>query len=210
MSRGGMNDGFIWERLVPVNNVNDGYDFAYDFTGQTVYWLEHNHSTVHDFDHAVNIKRVKFDGEQRDILMTTSMNETNVMSEPYCLEFDATARNLILGSVSDATLSVLNVDNLQSSVIFAGSNSETGVGRPTMLTVNFLDSEVYWIDEVSFILLNSFTERPRIWYLLLPGTNSQKVLKIKKFLGICTGPKTLFLSLKYLALPSKFKVVSCA
>jgi len=32
MSRGGMNDGFIWERLVPVNNVNDGYDFAYDLT----------------------------------------------------------------------------------------------------------------------------------------------------------------------------------
>ena len=82
--------------------------------------------------------------------------ETNVLSEPYCLEFDATSRNLILGSVSDATLSVLNVDNLQSSVIYAGSNTETGVGRPTMLTVNFLDSEVYWIDEVSFFLLNSF------------------------------------------------------
>ena len=149
MTRSGMNDGFLWERLVPINNVNDGYDFAYDFTGQTIYWLEHNHSSVHSFDHAINIKRVQFDGEQRSILMTTTMNETNVMSEPYCLEFDAASRNLILGSVNSADLSVLNVDNLQSSVIFAGSNLETGVGRPTMLTVNLIDNEIYWIDEVN-------------------------------------------------------------
>ena len=154
LTRSGLNDGFLWERLVPVDNVNDGYDFAYDFTGQTLYWLEHNHSS---FDsHAVNVKRVQFDGEQRQSLTSSSSSsgdeddnlEEQSLSEPYCLEFDYASRNLILGSTSESDLSALNVDNLQRTVIFAGSNVETGVGAPTMLAINYVDSEIYWIDQV--------------------------------------------------------------
>jgi hypothetical protein len=145
-TRNGMNDGFLWERLVPVDNVENGYDFAYDYTGQTIFWLEHNHTVV---NHAMNIKRVGFDGEDRRIL-TTSLSKSQLeksLSEPYCLAFDASSRNLILGSTSQSDLSALNVDNLQRTVIFSGSNADTGVGWPTLLTINSHENEIYWIDE---------------------------------------------------------------
>ena len=150
LTRSGLNDGFLWERLVPVNHVNDGYDFTYDFTGQTIFWLEHNHSSY--YSHAININRVQFDGEKRELFTSSSSgdedDDSSDMSEPYCLDFDYSSRNLVLASVSHADLSVLNVDNMQRAVIFAGSNTETGVGRPIMVCVNYIEGEIYWIDEV--------------------------------------------------------------
>lgn len=58
--------GFLWDRLVPVNDVSFGYDFTYDFKEQNIYWLEHNRST-----YSLNIHRVKFDGENREIFVSS-------------------------------------------------------------------------------------------------------------------------------------------
>ena len=58
--------GFLWDRLVPVNDVSFGYDFAYDFKEQIIYWLQHNRST-----YSLNIHRVNFDGENRELFISS-------------------------------------------------------------------------------------------------------------------------------------------
>jgi hypothetical protein len=61
--------GFLWDRLVPVNDISHGFDFAYDFRAQNVYWLQHNRSS-----YSLNIHRVKFDGEDRQVFVSNGNN----------------------------------------------------------------------------------------------------------------------------------------
>lgn len=130
--------GFLWDRLVPVNDILNGYDFTYDFKNQFIYWLQHNSTTS-----AINIQRVQFDGEKRDVLST---NTNDFFGFPYCLEFDPSSRNLFIGDIQQSQLEVVNVDNSQRTVVLSGSSSETGVGQPIMIEVNYIDAEIYWVD----------------------------------------------------------------
>jgi hypothetical protein len=65
---------------------------------------------------------------------------------PYCLEFDPYSRNLFVGSILQSHIEAIDVDNLQSTIVHAGSQNETGVGQPMMLAINHVDKELYWID----------------------------------------------------------------
>jgi low density lipoprotein-related protein 2 len=132
--------GFMWDRLVPVNDIEDGYDFTYDYGEQYLYWLQHNKSSS-----AISIQRVKFDGEKRETLI--SINNVELLSQAYCLDFDASSRNLFIGNIIDSQIEAINVDNMQRTVIFSEKKNEFGIGRPIMITINFLDSEIYWLDE---------------------------------------------------------------
>lgn len=62
--------GFLWDRLVPVNDISHGFDFAYDYRTQNIYWLQHNRSS-----YSLNIHRVKFDGEDREVFVSNGIHE---------------------------------------------------------------------------------------------------------------------------------------
>ncbi len=127
----------LWSRITPINGLRNGYDFTYDFNKQTIYWLEHN-LTVSAYD----ILRIKFDGEDRQRL-----NSGSAVTSAYCIEFDESSRNLFIGNPIESQIEVLNVDNMQRAVIFSDSSTENGVGRPIEITVNYVDAEVYWLDD---------------------------------------------------------------
>ncbi len=127
----------LWSRITPINGLRNGYDFTYDYSRQTIYWLEHNMSVS-----AFDIIRVKFDGEGRQRL-----NSGSAVTSAYCIEFDESSRNLFIGNALESQIEVLNVDNNQRAVVCSGSSSETGVGRPVEITVNYVDAEVYWLDD---------------------------------------------------------------
>ena len=95
--------GFLWDRLVPVNDILFGFDFAYDFNGQSVYWLEHNMTTW-----SMNVQRVQMDGERRETFSGT--DNTEILTSPFCIDFDATSRNLIVGNYFHGSIEAIDVD----------------------------------------------------------------------------------------------------
>lgn len=135
------DSGFLWDRIVPVNDIHNGFDFTYDFREQTIYWLEHNQTTA-----SLDIQRVQFDGEQRGTLSSNDIVDYEHFGAVFCLEFDPSSRNLFYSNTYQSQIEVINVDNKHKTLIYSGSQDETGVGRPFMLTVNFIDFEIYWID----------------------------------------------------------------
>ena len=133
------DSGFAWSRLTPVNDISFGYDFTYDLKAQQIYFLQHNTSS-----YAPDIQRVQFDGESRETFLSTA--DQDLFSSPVCLEFDAASRNLIVGNLIQSFIEVINVDNKNRATLYANSDNELGVGYPVRVTVNSIDSEVYWID----------------------------------------------------------------
>ncbi len=130
----------LWSRITPVNGLLNGYDFAYDFRDQFLYWLEHNQSSS-----AFDLARVKFDGEER----TAHFSHTSDYEGPgaFSIDFDHTSRNLYMTNYEQSQIEALNVDNKQRVVVYSSStNDELGVGRPTRLALNLQEAELYWID----------------------------------------------------------------
>ena len=70
MSQIARDSGFLWDRLVPVNDISHGFDFAYDFKEQNIYWLQHNQSS-----YSLDIQRVKFDGENREVFVSNGISK---------------------------------------------------------------------------------------------------------------------------------------
>lgn len=130
---------FLWDRMIPVSNIVNGYDFAYDFKDQIVYFLQHNYSSS-----AINIDQVSFDGSNRTGF--TSNNQQNVNS-PYCIETDPSSRNIFVGNFLKSYIEVYNMKTRHRTVLFGGSNNIYGVGFPQMLAINYIESELYWIDD---------------------------------------------------------------
>ena len=133
--------GFVWDRLVPVNDIQSGYDFAYDYREQSIYWLEHNSSFS-----SVDIKKVKFDGEDRATLVSNDLVDHEHFDAVFTFEFDAASRNLFVGNMFQSQIEVISVETRHRAVVYSGSTSEMGVGRPAAIAVNYEDAEVYWID----------------------------------------------------------------
>lgn len=70
-----------------------------------------------------------------------------MFSSPFCLEFDATSRNLIVGNLVQSFLEVINVDTRNRAPLYSNSESELGVGYPIRLSVDAgVNNEVFWID----------------------------------------------------------------
>lgn len=128
----------LWERLIPVTNIRNGFDFTYDFTNQIIYFLQHNATTA-----ALNIESVEFSGANRAPFTT---NDAHLAFTPFCLDFDPSSGNLIVANTLNSLLEVYNTRTRHRAVVFGGNDRETGVGFPTALTVNYQDSEIYWID----------------------------------------------------------------
>ena len=97
------DSGFVWSRMTPVNDISFGYDFTYDYRDQYIYWLQHSPNT-----YSLNIQRVKFDGENREVFVST---DDEVFSSPFCLEFDPYSRNLIVGNLIQSFIEIINADN---------------------------------------------------------------------------------------------------
>ena len=133
------DSGFLWDRLVPVNSIQDGFDFTYDFKEQNIFWLQHNQTS-----YSMNIHKVQFDGEKRELFAS---NDDESFGSPFCLEFDSYSRNLFIGNMMQSQIEIINVDNLQRTVLFSGNQNETGVGHPIRMTINYLDNELYWLDD---------------------------------------------------------------
>jgi low density lipoprotein-related protein 2 len=156
------DSGFIWSRMVPVNDITFGYDFTYDFRDQYIYWLQHSPAT-----YAIHILRVKFDGENREVFMSGNGEQEEAFSSPMCLEFDPFARNLIVGHLVDSHIEVINVDNRQRTSLYSNSQNETGVGHPLMITLNTIDNEIYWIDDGLDIVPKKVQSKFTFFILLL-------------------------------------------
>lgn len=133
--------GFLWDRIVPVNDIRSGYDFVYDYKSQYIYWLEHNTSYS-----AVDIKKVKFDGEDRSTLVSHDLIDYDHFDSIFSFEFDPASRNLFLANFAQSQIEVISIDTKHRTLIYLGYNTEIGVGRPTAITINSEDAEVYWID----------------------------------------------------------------
>lgn len=133
--------GFLWDRLVPVNDVKSGFDFAYDFKDQYIYWLEHNQSYS-----SLDIQKVKFDGEERTTLASNDLLDHTSFDAVFSLEFDPSSRNIFLSNMFQSQLEVISVDTKHRALVFGGSQQETGVGRPAAITVNYVNGEIYWVD----------------------------------------------------------------
>lgn len=50
--------GFLWDRMVTVNDIKSGFDYTYYFDDQIIYWLGHDWSNS-----GLTINKIKFDGE---------------------------------------------------------------------------------------------------------------------------------------------------
>ncbi|CAF0941452.1 unnamed protein product, partial [Brachionus calyciflorus] len=171
---------FLWDRMVTINDITQGYDFTYSYKDQLIYWLEHDwlKSSVeinkikfaeHDWlKSSVEINKIKFDGEDRGVL---SMDKNELFGYPYCLELDPVSRNIFVGNIQESKIEAVNVDNFHKTVIFTGSQNELGVGEPISITLNSMDSEIYWID-------NGFDSVPRkIGAVKMDGSSSRIILK---------------------------------
>ncbi|RNA22803.1 Low-density lipo receptor-related 2 [Brachionus plicatilis] len=130
--------GFLWDRMVTINDIKSGFDFTYNFDDQIIYWLEHDWSNS-----GLTINKIKFDGEQRSQL---SADQSQSFGYIYCLDFDTSSRNIFLGNIQESQIEVVNADNFHRAVIFSGSVHQLGVGQPISIAVNSEDHEVYWID----------------------------------------------------------------
>lgn len=133
--------GFLWDRLVPVNDIQNGYDFAYDYTSQYIYWLEHNTTWS-----SVDIQKVRFDGEERSILASNDLVDHEHFDAVFTFEFDPASRNLFVANMYQSRIEVISIETKHRTLIYSGSSSDTGVGRPGSIAINSADAEVYWID----------------------------------------------------------------
>lgn len=133
--------GFLWDRIVPVNDLRSGYDFTYDYRDQCIYWLEHN-STYS----AVDIQKVKFDGEDRSTLVSHDLVDHEHFDAIFSFEFDSVSRNLFLVNAFQSQIEVISIETKHRALIYSDSSSEIGVGRPTAITINSEEAEIYWID----------------------------------------------------------------
>lgn len=133
--------GFLWDRIVPVNDIRYGYDFTYDYKDQCIYWLEHNTSYS-----AVDIQKVKFDGEDRSTLVSHDLLDHEHFDAVFSFELDPFSRNLFLANAFQSQIEVISLETKHRTLIYSGSSSEVGVGRPGAMTVNSEEAEVYWID----------------------------------------------------------------
>ena len=157
----GEND-FLWDRMIPVSGIRYGYDFAYDFKEQIVFYLQHNYSSW-----ALDIEQVNFDGTNKD----TFTKSNQFKNSPYCLEVDPSSRNLFVGNIIKSSIDVYSIKTKHRAVLLQGSNSETGVGYPLMMAINYIDSELYWIDE-------GYEKVPRkIGAINLDGSNSRNIIQ---------------------------------
>ena len=86
---------------MPVNDIQSGYDFAYDYREQSIYWLEHNSSFS-----SVDTKKVKFDGEDRTTLVSNDLVDHEHFDAVFTFEFDAASRNLFVGNMFQSQIEV--------------------------------------------------------------------------------------------------------
>ena len=129
---------FLWDRMIPVSSIKYGYDFAYDYKDQIIFFLQHNFTSW-----ATDIEKVNFDGTNRN----TFTKQSQYKNSPFCLEVDPSSRNIFIGNIIKSSIDVYNMRSRHRAVLLQGSNTETGVGYPLMFAINYIDSELYWIDE---------------------------------------------------------------
>ncbi len=73
-------------------------------------------------------------------------SDQELFHSPFCLDFHAPSRNLIVANLFHSFIEAINIDNNNRATIYSNSDNQLGVGYPIRLTVSTLESEIYWID----------------------------------------------------------------
>ncbi|CAF1563994.1 unnamed protein product, partial [Didymodactylos carnosus] len=79
----------VWERLVTITDINNGYEFAYDEANETIYWAEVNRF-LPDGTPTFQIHQINFDGTNRTVFYGD--DEILVGMEAGTMQFDSVGR----------------------------------------------------------------------------------------------------------------------
>ncbi len=128
---------FLWDHLIPVNDVASALDFTYDYQNLFIYMVKMNQTAWY-------VERVRFDGTNRSVVLVNSLNSQDVRS--VCIELDSVSNNLFVGNSENSQIEAVNLRTKQRTTIYSNNQNETGVGDPFKLAINIDDNEIYWID----------------------------------------------------------------
>lgn len=124
---------------------------------------------------------MKFDGEDRSTLASNDLIDHEHFDAVFAFELDPASRNFFLANMFQSQIEVISLETRHRTLIHSGSDSETGVGRPAAITVNHIDSEIYWIDNgyeavpikigilIHHQIILSFSFRPKFKTQVLSG-----------------------------------------
>ena len=129
--------------FTPVVDVKFGLSLDYDMQEQTIYWTETEKS---DQRNATLYKSNMGGGEKIDFFAEF---DASIVGSPYCIAFDWIARNMYIGNIEAAEISLVQVDGtkFRYRMLVLGNNGQaTGVGQPVSMVVLPSQGKLFWLD----------------------------------------------------------------
>ncbi|CAM4944086.1 unnamed protein product [Rotaria socialis] len=133
----------LWERFVPVTDVHNGYEFAFDEANETIYWAQIK-SFLPDATPTYEIRRINFDGTNETVFYGD--DEILVGMEVGTMQVDAVGRNLFIANIRHSRIDAISLNGQYHTVVFSEHENATGIIRPIALDLDTINGFVYWID----------------------------------------------------------------
>ena len=99
-----------------------------------------------DFD-LIFFCRSNLGGGEKSLFFTEA--DTGIVGNPYCIAFDWVGRNLYIGNIDAAEISLVRIEGklkYRMLIIDSRSGNETGVAQPIALALHPNTGKLFWLD----------------------------------------------------------------
>ena len=129
--------------FTPVVGVKYGVSVDYDIDKNNIYWTE----TMDSKQMNGTLYKTSLGGG--DKINFFDEVDTGIVGSPYCIAFDWVGRNMYIGNVEAAEISLVRVEGKlrYRMLVVDNSGEESGVAKPISIVVHPASGRLFWLDK---------------------------------------------------------------